>query len=70
MIADCRLIDGTLSAGFAPCWILPTGQPEPLGRDARGQAVLDYVIDISRRAGLKTQFDWDGDRVVFCSAAH
>jgi poly-gamma-glutamate capsule biosynthesis protein CapA/YwtB (metallophosphatase superfamily) len=65
VIADCRFADGRLSAGFLPCWILPTGQPEVLGRDARGTAVRDYVVDITRRAGLKTAFDWDGDRVVF-----
>ena len=65
MIADCRLDGGTISPGFIPCWMLPTGQPEPLGRTARGQAVADYVIDITRKAGLKTEFAWDGDRVVF-----
>jgi poly-gamma-glutamate capsule biosynthesis protein CapA/YwtB (metallophosphatase superfamily) len=65
VIADCRIEGGTLSPGFLPCWIQSTGQPEPLERGPRGQAVVDYVVDISRRAGLKTTFDWDGDRVVF-----
>jgi poly-gamma-glutamate synthesis protein (capsule biosynthesis protein) len=66
VLADCRLRDdGSLSPGFLPCWIQPTGQPEVLGRGERGQAVFDYVADISRRAGLKTEFAWDGDRVVF-----
>ena len=65
VIADYRIDGSAISPGFIPCWILPTGQPEPLGRDARGQAVMDYVVDITRRAGLKTAFDWDGDRVVF-----
>ncbi len=64
-IADVRVEDGTLSAGFIPCWILPTGQPEPLARGPQAQAVVDYIVDITRRAGLKTAFDWDGDRVVF-----
>jgi hypothetical protein len=36
-----------------------------LGRSDKGQAVLDYVIGISRAAGLTTDFAWDGDRVVF-----
>lgn len=65
MIADCRIEGGSIDAGFLPCWILPSGQPEVLTRGERGQAVMDYVVSISRAAGFKTQFDWDGDRVVF-----
>jgi poly-gamma-glutamate synthesis protein (capsule biosynthesis protein) len=56
--------DGMHSAGFLPCWVNPQGAPEVLGNDARGQAVCDYVLDITRRAGLKTEFRWDGDRVM------
>jgi poly-gamma-glutamate synthesis protein (capsule biosynthesis protein) len=66
LIADCRIdASGRVSAGFLPCWILPTGQPEVVGRDARGQAVFDYVAKISRAVGLTTEFAWHGDRVVF-----
>lgn len=65
LIADCKVgALGHVDAGYLPCWILPTGQPEPHGRDARGQAVFDYVADISRRAGFNTQFEWHGDRVL------
>ncbi|MES3021744.1 MAG: CapA family protein [Pseudomonadota bacterium] len=65
MIADCRIVeDGTISAGFRPCWILASGQPEVLGDCARGRAVADYIIGITREAGLKASFAWDGDRVV------
>lgn len=65
MIADCRVEGGAVQAGFLPCWITPSGQPEVLPRGERGQAVMDYVVSISRACGLKTEFDWDGDRVVF-----
>jgi poly-gamma-glutamate capsule biosynthesis protein CapA/YwtB (metallophosphatase superfamily) len=66
MIAACRAErDGRIDPGFLPCWIRENGQPEILGRDRRGQAVMDYVAAISARAGLSTEFDWDGDRVVF-----
>jgi poly-gamma-glutamate capsule biosynthesis protein CapA/YwtB (metallophosphatase superfamily) len=66
MIADCAVAaDGTISAGFQPCWILPSGQPEVLGRGPRGEAVADYVAKITREAGLTAEFAWDGDRVVF-----
>ena len=66
MIADCRLgADGGIEAGFLPCWIKPSGQPEVLGNDERGRAVAAYVADINARAGLKARFEWRGDRVVF-----
>ena len=65
VIADCRVdSQGQVDAGYLPCWILPTGQPEPCGRDARGQAVFDYVADISARAGFTSEFAWQGDRVL------
>jgi poly-gamma-glutamate synthesis protein (capsule biosynthesis protein) len=65
LIADCRVsTHGQVDAGYLPCWILPSGQPEPCGHDARGQAVFDYVADISRRAGFATEFAWQGDRVL------
>jgi poly-gamma-glutamate capsule biosynthesis protein CapA/YwtB (metallophosphatase superfamily) len=66
LIADCRVESrGRIRGGFLPCWIQPSGQPEIVGRDARGQAVFDYVTNISRAEGLTTEFAWDGDRVVF-----
>jgi poly-gamma-glutamate synthesis protein (capsule biosynthesis protein) len=65
IIADCKVdAQGRVDAGYLPCWILASGQPEPHGRDARGEAVFEYVAEISRRAGFVTQFAWDGDRVL------
>ena len=65
LFADCRVdASGRVSAGFVPCWITPSGRPELLGPGARGQAVVDYVKDISRRAGFHTEFEWQGERVV------
>lgn len=69
MVAACHIAeDGTISPGFRPFWMLPTGQPQPLGNDVQGRAVADYIADITRRAGFKTRFEWDGDRVVFAAA--
>jgi poly-gamma-glutamate capsule biosynthesis protein CapA/YwtB (metallophosphatase superfamily) len=66
MIAACWLDrDGSLTAGFLPCFIRPSGQPEILPRQAGGQAVADYVAAIGRAAGLDARFEWDGERVVF-----
>ncbi len=64
MIATCDIDDaGNVSAGFIPCWMTPAGAPQPLGDDAAGRAVAQYVEDISRKAGLKTRFDWDNGQV-------
>jgi poly-gamma-glutamate synthesis protein (capsule biosynthesis protein) len=69
MVAACHIEEtGAISPGFRPLWILPSGQPQPHGDDERGRAVADYIIDITRRAGFKTEFAWDGDRVVFGAA--
>ncbi len=66
MIGWCELEPGrAVKAGFYPCWIQPDGSPEVLGHDDRGIAVAAYVERISRECGLKTEFCWEGDRVVF-----
>ena len=65
MIADCRITpDGRVSAGFRPCWIGEDGAPQVPGKDARGQAVADYLAAIGRAAGMDTVFRWEGERVV------
>lgn len=56
---------GVVQAGFIPCWIEPDGRPSPHGRDEVGEGVAAYVEEISRRAGLETEFRWEGDRVLF-----
>ena len=69
MVAACHITtDGTISAGFRPFWMLPGGQPQPLGQDDKGREVADYIIGITRKAGFKTEFAWAGDRVVFDAA--
>jgi poly-gamma-glutamate synthesis protein (capsule biosynthesis protein) len=69
MIAVCD-VDGAggVRAGFIPCWMQPSAAPLPLKRDARGEEVASYVEEISKRAGLETQFAWDGDCVTFDEA--
>ena len=63
MVAECRIgSDGSVDAGFVPCWIDDDARPVPLGR-ADGQFVVDYVAAIGREAGLETRLEWDGDRI-------
>ena len=70
MIAVCDVdATGAVSAGFIPCWMPPSAAPRPLKLDAKGEEVARYIEDISKRAGLKTQFAWAGDRVVFGEAS-
>jgi poly-gamma-glutamate synthesis protein (capsule biosynthesis protein) len=57
---------GICSAGFTPCFVNKHSQPEVLGDDDRGRAVADYVRDITVRAGLNAQFQWEDGRVLFC----
>jgi poly-gamma-glutamate synthesis protein (capsule biosynthesis protein) len=69
VIALCEITPtGDLLAGFIPCWIKPTGQPEVLPRDARGEAVAAYVAQITAQAGLQTAFEWEGERVLVKAA--
>ena len=57
MIAVCDVeAGGVARAGFLPCWIHPSGQPEPLAEDSRGLEVAGYIEDITRRAGLRASF--------------
>ncbi|HEX4999955.1 MAG TPA: CapA family protein [Terriglobia bacterium] len=66
VIAFCEIDrEGVRRAGFTPCFVNKHSQPEALGNDVRGRAVADYVGDISVRAGLNAQFQWEGDRVLF-----
>ncbi|MCU1519426.1 MAG: capsule biosynthesis protein CapA [Pseudarthrobacter sp.] len=64
-IATCTFDGGRLvSAGFVPCWIDDDARPVPHGRTETGERVLDYISDISRRAGFPTTFTWDGEQVL------
>ena len=65
MLAVCDVGADGISAGFVPCWVEPTGQVVPQRREQKGEAVARYVEDITRAAGLKASFAWDGDRVLF-----
>lgn len=69
LIAHCRVgADGRVEAGFIPCYIDSRARPEPLSRERGGEAVADYVRQISEAAGLRTTFEWQGD-VVLVKAA-
>ena len=57
MIAVCDVDESGLTrAGFLPCWIQPSGAPEPLAGDPRGRDVARYIEAITARAGLKVNF--------------
>ncbi len=53
-------------AAFIPVMLDEThADPEPLKRsDPRAQEIYKYMVDITRAAGLPTQYAWDGDEVV------
>jgi hypothetical protein len=66
MIAVCEIgAERVRKAGFIPCRVNPKGQPEVCGDDARGRAVASYIEQITGKASLHTDFEWDGDWVRF-----
>jgi poly-gamma-glutamate capsule biosynthesis protein CapA/YwtB (metallophosphatase superfamily) len=58
VLAQLRIRDRQVAeVSFLPCYINPAGQPEVLDRDdPRFEQVADYVVAISREAGLDTAF--------------
>jgi poly-gamma-glutamate synthesis protein (capsule biosynthesis protein) len=65
LLARCVIdASGRVEPGFLPARINKRSQPEILGHDARGEAVLEYVEGITRQAGFGTRFRWDGDEVM------
>lgn len=66
MIAVCDVdATGICRAGFLPCWIHPSGAPEPLGERGRGADVARYIEAITARAGLRAGFGWEDGVVWF-----
>jgi capsule synthesis protein PGA_cap len=64
LLAKCIIgADGSVEARFLPVEINRRSQPEVLGHDARGEAVLEYIQSITQRVGFATRFCWDGDEV-------
>ena len=60
MIAKAEFTkDGLQSAGFIPCYINDCAQPEPVTRSRKGEDVVEYLADWTRRAGLDTKFRWN-----------
>jgi capsule synthesis protein PGA_cap len=58
--------DGVVRAGFVPCYIDQQVRPVPLSREKGGQAIFDYMAEISAEVGFKTEFAWneDGTEVI------
>jgi len=65
IFADVTFRDGRVEwVGFIPCWVNKTGQPEPLGRSAKGEEAMAYMRKITEAAGLNGRFEWEGDRIA------
>lgn len=64
MIAVCSVDSNGVRPGFIPCWIRPSGEPEPLPDAERGLGVMRYVAAITEKAGLNARFEWAGGRVA------
>jgi poly-gamma-glutamate capsule biosynthesis protein CapA/YwtB (metallophosphatase superfamily) len=66
MVAHCVVgADGSVQAGFVPCWIDQQARPVPLlPGSAEGQRVCAYVQRINEAASLKARFSTVGDTVL------
>lgn len=66
MIGFCDISeDGRIQAGFIPCYIATTAEPQVVERTGMGQAVFDYVVSINASSNLSTHLKWVGDQVQF-----
>ena len=37
-----------------------------LAHDERGQELFEFMDKITKGAGLKTRYKWDGDEILIC----
>lgn len=69
IIADCRVsTNGLVETAFIPCWIDEAARPVPMHPTQR-DAVIRYVVEIGREAGLPELALDAGDERVLVSAA-
>lgn len=62
MIARVQIVNGRPAAfGFIPCYVDDNGAPVVKNRDNGGQAVKDYIQEISDRQSLGTDLVWSED---------
>jgi poly-gamma-glutamate synthesis protein (capsule biosynthesis protein) len=66
IIADCRIENGSIDAGFVPCWIDDRGRPVPF---ERRDEVTAYVERITLEAGFDTRFAPEDDCVAVQAGA-
>ena len=65
LIAKCTVEDRKIAQiSYIPCLVNKQGQPEVLGKDARGQQVFDYMDKITQEAGLNARYEWKGDEIL------
>jgi hypothetical protein len=64
IIAACAISGGRINkVSYLPCFINKRGEPEIVKNDVKGQDIFDYMVKISRVAGLDIGFVWDGGSV-------
>ncbi|MFN8357211.1 MAG: CapA family protein [Spirosomataceae bacterium] len=56
--------NGIEKVGFIPCWIQPNGSPKPLENNQKGQEVVEYVQQISEKAGFEINIQYIDNEIV------
>ena len=65
IIGKCLIKDKKIvQTSYLPCFVNKQGQPEVLKRDARGEAVFEYMNKITQGAGLNAKYEWKDDEVL------
>lgn len=65
MIAKCTINNGEIcQSSFYPCIVNKEGKPVVVDRDSGGQRVLDYMQEITDKAGLNAEFTWSGEEIL------
>ncbi|HVN97264.1 MAG TPA: CapA family protein [Syntrophorhabdaceae bacterium] len=67
LILKCHISDGRFTRiSYVPVQLdMTMANPEPLEKaDPRAQAIFAYMQEITKKAGLSTEYRWDGDEVV------
>jgi poly-gamma-glutamate synthesis protein (capsule biosynthesis protein) len=67
IIAKCMIKGRKISkVSYLPCLINEHRQPVVLAHDERGQELFEFMDKITKGAGLKTRYKWDGDEILIC----
>lgn len=65
IFAKCVIVDGRIiQTGCIPCIVGKDGATRAVSRKDRGEQVLHYLEEITKKAGLNAEYEWLDDEIV------